>query len=268
MIENVRKIQADVKTLQGDLRKIKSKQVWKKHVVDLARNIVDHYSHIRVQLGGARVDKQTISELDSLMQSLLEATHKQTTTSTYKSVAKRIWGGLLQLEKMALMPDTGGTGSTSIEPVDRVIINTLTQIVPSAALSYEQALLDLDSPTRLSWRGPATDLREALRECLNHLAPDKDVEAQENFKKESGAPRPTMRQKVRFVLKKRKLPEKAVRSVEDTVDLVEKSTGSFVRSVSERASVSTHTPTKKPEVNRVRDFVRLALCELLSIPSE
>ena len=58
-----------------------------------------------------------------------------------------------------------------------MIIGTLTSLLPSSARSYEQAIRDLQSADRLSWRGPATDLRESLRETLDHLAPDADVAA-------------------------------------------------------------------------------------------
>lgn len=271
MIEDVRKLQDSVKALLKDLRKIKSTQVWKKHVVELAGNIVDSYfRETRAKLVNSCVKIDAITDLDNLMHKLLEATHKATTTSAYKSIAKEIWSGLISLEKMMLLSGTLKTKDTLITPVDRTIIDTLTRIVPSAALSYEQALLDLDQPTRLSWRGPATDLREALRECLDHLAPDDKVEAQENYKREQGtkAPGPTMKQKVRFVLRKRELGENTVKTAEDAVDLVDTITGSFVRSVHSRASVSTHKPTKKSEVCRVRDFVRIALCEILSIQSD
>lgn len=51
-------------------------------------------------------------------------------------------------------------------------------------MAYQQALLDLATPDRLSWRGPATDLREALRETLDVLAPDDEAKAMPGFKLE------------------------------------------------------------------------------------
>jgi hypothetical protein len=55
----------------------------------------------------------------------------------------------------------------------------------------------------MSWRGPATDFRESLRETLDHLAPDSAVKAEPGFKLEQNTSGPTMKQKVRFILKKR-----------------------------------------------------------------
>lgn len=41
--------------------------------------------------------------------------------------------------------------------------------------------------------------------------------------------------------------------------------GAFVRSVYTRSATSTHTSTDRDEVIRIRDFVRVALGELLEI---
>jgi hypothetical protein len=151
------------------------------------------------------------------------------------------------------------------DATDRRIIVIMQGLVPTAALAYEQALLDMAAGGRLSWRGPATDLREALRETLDHLAPDPEVTQQPGFKLESNASGPTMKQKVRYVLRRRGNQRAAVEASEAAVDSVESALGTFVRSVYTRSSVSTHTATGRDEVIRVRDFVRVALCELLEI---
>jgi hypothetical protein len=57
----------------------------------------------------------------------------------------------------------------------------------------------------------------------------------------------------------------AMQTPEAAVEAVEEAVGSFVRSVYTRSSVSTHTPTDRTEVSRVRDWVRAALRELLNI---
>lgn len=151
--------------------------------------------------------------------------------------------------------------------VDLQIVGTLQSIVPSAALSYQQAVSDLQGATRLSWRGPATDLREALRETLDYLAPDEDVKAISGYKQEPNTSGPTMKQKVRFVLKNRGASKAVSAPTESAIDGVEESLGTFIRSVYTRSSVSTHTPTDKTEVLRVRDLVRVVLVELLEIHS-
>lgn len=151
-------------------------------------------------------------------------------------------------------------------PVDELIVATLDDICPSASFAYQQALSDLNQERRLSWRGPATDLREALRETLDVLAPDHDVETSPGFKLEPDAKRPTMKQKVRYILKNRGANSGALAPPESAVQGIEDVLGSLTRSVYTRSSVSTHTSTDRPEVARVHAWVRLVLCELLEIP--
>ncbi|MBA2432557.1 MAG: hypothetical protein H0V56_10660 [Chthoniobacterales bacterium] len=87
---------------------------------------------------------------------------------------------------------------------EMVLIQTLTSLVPSAAQSYEQAIQDLTSMSpRVSYRGTATELREAFRETLDQLAPDDAVTQQVGFALEKGRTQPTMKQKVRFILRSR-----------------------------------------------------------------
>src|SRR5690606_26559968 len=131
------------------------------------------------------------------------------------------------------------------------------------AMSYEQALIDLRTEDRLSWRGPATDLREALREVLDKLAPDDEVKAAPGFKPEPDARGPTMKQKVRYVLRNRRVSKSISEPTENAATAVDEALGAFVRSVYTRSSVSTHTSTSRGEALRVLDLVRVVLCELL-----
>lgn len=151
---------------------------------------------------------------------------------------------------------------------DQLIIETLREICPSAAAAYSQALIDLGAEKRESWRGPATDLREALRETLDVLAPDEEVKKESGFKLEKDAHRPTMKQKVRYILKKRETPSGAMAAPESAVQGIEDILGGITRSVYNRSSISTHTPTEKGEVVRVHAWVRLVLCDLLEVPPE
>ncbi len=171
---------------------------------------------------------------------------------------------LVRLEGVAITQTANSSGVATA--ADKLIISTLDDICPSAGLAYRQALIDLSTTDRHSWRGPATDLREALRETLDLLAPDNEVESTAGYKPEADAKRPTMKQKVRFILKNRgagsgqiATPESALQGIEDMI-------GGLTRSVYSRSSVSTHTPTTKAEVLRVHTWVRLVLCELLALP--
>lgn len=206
-----------------------------------------------------------LTEIDSQFQDLLALSHTRGLVSKYARL-------LANIKTLLIRMDTELVGTTPnadkiFTTADERIIATLESLVPSAALSYKQALADLNMPSRFSWRGPATDLREALRETLDYLAPDVDVMKGEGFKLESNASGPTMKQKVRYILKNRGVSKTLSATPETAVDSVETAIGTFVRSVYSRSSVSTHTPTDKSEVLRIRDWVRITLCELLAIPT-
>jgi predicted pPIWI-associating nuclease len=227
--------------------------------------MVDNYfKNVRSALAHDEEQTESLRFVDSSLQELLTLSHTRALVSKYVRLLKQVRSTLVQLDSVAT--SAGSQNSVIIvSDVDRRIITTLQTLIPSAALSYSQAMADLQSERRLSWRGPATDLREALRETLDHLAPDDEVTKSDGFKLEQGTSGPTMKQKVRYILKKRGVSKTLANTPESAADSVETAVGSFVRSVYNRSSVSTHTPTDKHEVLRVRDWVRVTLCELLEI---
>jgi hypothetical protein len=265
MAQGLRDLIAEVEEERKQVSKGQSVQVRSQNERKSLRHIVDFYFRdVRPSFLSHASSSDSIEEIDSEMQDLLECSHKQTMRSVLKKKLSSIRKKLIQLDGYSLVL-TRTDSSTATDSIDMRIIETLQRLVPSARLSYEQAILDLVGPERKSYRGPATDLREALRETLDHLAPDKDITSQPGFKFEGDTKCPTMRQKVRFVLCKRGISKTLSETPEKAVDSVEATIGSFIRSVYNRSCVSTHTPTDRNEVLRVRDWVRIVLCELLEI---
>jgi hypothetical protein len=203
-------------------------------------------------------------ELNEIFQALHASSRIRPSVQRCRDLVKTARKLLIEVEGKALQK--APTRLPSGSPVDSLVITTLNDLCPSASLAYQQALIDLGATERLSWRGPATDLREALRETLDVLAPDADVMAGPGFKLEGEARRPTMKQKVRYVLKNRGVPSGAMETPESAVVGIEEFIGGLTRSVYTRSSVSTHTPTTRTETQRVLAWVRLVLCELLEIP--
>jgi hypothetical protein len=154
--------------------------------------------------------------------------------------------------------------------VESQIIETLTALVPKAALSYQQAIRDLADSTRVSYRGPAAELREVLREVLDHQAPVAAVVKSDGYKPEKDQngkdrPKPTMKQQVRFILKARgqgssttALPEKAVESVEGIV-------GGLARSIYDFGSTVTHIAGERQAVVNLKRYVEVVLTNLLEL---
>jgi hypothetical protein len=248
-----------------ELNSVTSVQLHSQKRRDSLRKLVEEYFNtIRPGLIVPSEQNQDVAYVDSLMQKLLVLCHKRGGVQNYKNLLSKIRKGLIILDARLVASPIAGESFVP-EKVDALIISTLDQLVPSSALSYKQALQDLQSDHRFSWRGPATDLREALREILDYLAPDSDVISMPGYKQQSDTNGPTMKQKVRFIMKSRGVSRKRSEPTEAAAELVESAIGSFVRSVYTRSNVSTHTPTDKTEVIRVRDFVRVVLCELLEL---
>ena len=268
MLQSVRDLQVLVNQLDREVKKIQTSQIYQESVRVSTKGVVDTYFRItRSDLKKLSISDELLLPADGAVHTLLEATHHRSAAGTYKDAIRAVHTALLELEKLALVHDDGNlkNGVSQVNAVDRAIIETLQKLLPSAACSYKQAVHDLGGGARLSWRGPATDLREALRETLDHLAPDANVTAQSGFKLETNTPGPTMKQKVRYILRQRGLSKGLIDTPESAVEAVEQAVGTFVRSVYSRSSISTHTPTDKNEVLRIRDWVRVVLAELLEL---
>jgi hypothetical protein len=110
-------------------------------------------------------------------------------------------------------------------------------------------------------------LGQAIDRVISALGPF-EIMTETGFKLEKDAHRPTMKQKVRYILKKRETPGGAMAAPESAVQGIEEILGGITRSVYSRTSISTHTASEKKEVVRVHAWVRLVLCDLLEVPPE
>ena len=137
--------------------------------------------------------------------------------------------------------------------------------MPAAALSYQQAIADLADDGRASFRGPALELREALRETLDHLAPGEEVEAMNGYKQEPDRKGPTMKQKVRFVRSARALSKSIWCRSRANRYTIDELVGSLTRSVYDMSSVATHVAKERKAVVRIKLYVVAVLHEMLEI---
>lgn len=266
MIQMLRDALSRVDTVQRDLARLKAKQVNSKADRAALQCLVDDYFRTtRPSIAVHPTLQAKLAEVDAILQDVLNLSHKRTPVATFRKLLSRCKATLIELEALSLTNSQQKPGMLPTGGVDEKILQTLHRLVPSAAASYEQALLDLDHAVRKSYRGPATDLREALRETLDHLAPDDSVTKQTGYKAEPNTHGPTMKQKVRYILGTRGMMRTLTEPSERAADAIDEAVGAFVRSVYTRSNVSTHTPTDRNEVLRIRDWVRVVMCELLEI---
>ena len=208
-----------------------------------------------------------MKNLDSEMQYLIGlATGKNSKASyqrlvrTIKSKRKDIETGLdflIGAETPAAQPATG--------KVEAAILSTLETMIPSAAASYKQVLVDIQESGRISYRGTAAELREVVREVLDYLAPDADVMSSAGFKLEPGLKGPSMKQKVRFILRARKAGDSERQTAEDSVQHLDENIPSLGRAVYTRGSTAVHTVRPLEEVLNFKLYADAVLGELLAI---
>lgn len=237
-----------------------------------AQEIVQLYFRmVRPELVSLGFDSGRLEALDAGMQDLLRLSQGSNAKRSYVRALQGLAAarpGLLAAREQKLgeqFSDERDIGDSSFDPIEKRIIETLKPMLPAAALSYEQSVRDLRALDRVSLRGTAVELRETLREALDHLAPDSEVVKMPGFKPEPAQTKPTMRQKARFVFRSRGLPSTASKTAEDAVSLVEERAASLVRSTYERGSASTHVATIRGEVQQLKMYVDSVLSELLQI---
>jgi len=212
--------------------------------------------------------------LDGAFANLLQLTEGKNLLSSYKKQIRRIRKTIPSVTAGLAMlvgsPNSGGKDVLSGD--EQKLLKTLASMLPTAAMSYRQALTDLGDNKRVSFRGPALELREAMREVLDHMAPDKDVMSSSGYKPEKdehGKDRttPTMKQKVRFILKQRAegVGKAALGTAEDTAMAIDGIVGDVTRSVYQLSSVATHVASERTQVMRVKRYVEAVLHDLLEI---
>jgi hypothetical protein len=256
-----------IEALRTDLARSKATKVAKESLRQQAREIVQQYfRRVRPHLLDLDCDP---SRLDSEMQALLRLANGVNRRTTYVQTLGRIRKRRSEMEvdremRLGSVLALDG-GADRLDRTEELILTTLQRLAPSAALSYEQAMLDLNDPNRVSYRGTANELREGLREVLDQLAPDDQVSASSGFKLENGQTKPTQRQKVRYILKSRDLGESARKTPEDAVSLIDELTASLTRAAYARSSVSAHVATAQQEVRQLKMYIDSVLAELLAI---
>jgi uncharacterized membrane protein len=225
-----------------------------------------YFRGVRQHLVNLAIDPTQIDAIDREMQELIEIAAKVTRTGTYVKSIKMLNRLRAPIETAIEICATTISAPPAQVPtsVEAAILKTLDQIAPTSALSYQQVLQDLADSNRKSYRGTASELREVLRELLDHFAPDAEV-MKTGIKLEPGQTKPTMKQKTVFILKARGVNETQRKTARDATEAVEGAVGSLARSVYDRGSLATHVETTRQEVMTFKGYADAVLAELLAI---
>ncbi len=205
------------------------------------RELVQFYfRELRQRLETVGIDSSQIAQLDAEMQEIVEIAAKVTRTVTYKKSMRILEGLRAPLETAIEIAafTANAPPPAAATATEMAILKMLDLVVPTTALSYQQVLQDLNDSTRVSYRGTASELREVLRELLDHLAPDDEV-MKTGVRLEPAQTKPTMKQKTVFILKARGMNETQRKTAGDATEAVAGAVGSLARSVYNRGSLST-----------------------------
>jgi Predicted pPIWI-associating nuclease len=247
--------------LRFDAKAISPASALRKEAKDVA---LQYFRQARPVLQDLALDDQ-LDTLNARFQSLIELSERNSAKASYKkhtAVIRKLMPKVTS--RIELTQGIMETGLNTTKEDERVI-QTLEGLVPSAALSYKQAIIDLADDRRISFRGPALELREALRETLDHLAPDDAVTTADGYVQEKGREGPTMKQKVRFILKARGQSKSSSSVPEQTTMTVDEMVGTLTRSVYDRSSVVSHVASERKTVIQIRRYVVAVLHHLLEL---
>jgi Predicted pPIWI-associating nuclease len=232
--------------------------------IDLARS---YFQDCRQQFTTV-VPEDKLTVVDESWQQLIRLAHGRNLRASYVNRLNSLKRAMTELNILSISsPQKVNASEPKFSQSESVLIRTLGALVPSACQSYIQGILDLASAERHSYRGTAAEFREAFRETLDHLAPDEAVMGAEDFVLEEGRRLPTMRQKVKFILKSRGMTGAKRTVAETSLDLIETLCGEIARAVYNRASLATHLQTSRAEVLQLKRYVDTLLFDLLEIKS-
>jgi hypothetical protein len=119
-------------------------------------------------------------------------------------------------------------------------------------------------PRRVSFRGPAHELRESLREVLDHFAPAPDMD-KAGVKLDRDQKKYTMKQKVRFIFKARERSMTESTVPEDAASTIDEMIASMTRSTYDRGSLSAHQERGKKACEQLKRYVDVVLHDLLEL---
>jgi Predicted pPIWI-associating nuclease len=232
----------------------------------LQGGVQQYFRQGRPELINAGLTEADVEPLDTAFQELLRLSNGNNKSSSYRRQVRAVRGAFPAVAgKLEMKFGAKQMHSLSMTGTEAQVFATLAAIVPSAAASYQQALQDLRDANRISFRGTAAELREALREVLDHLAPDDAVMKADGFKLEKDRNKPTQRQKVHFLLKARGHSKSAISSPQDAIETFERGLGELARSVYTQGSLSTHVASSHKELVRLKRYIEVVLQDVLEL---
>jgi hypothetical protein len=145
---------------------------------------------------------------------------------------------------------------------DADILIRLRRLSPPLANSLEQALQDLNDQTRLSYVGPAGEIREVMRATVQMLAPDEKVKNQPWYEgiEQGGKRNPSQAERIRYAVQQRGGSKDQIKGFNELIDQLVAQIG---RQTYSTGSSAFHAGTLQPKVRKLTGWVFAILDEVL-----
>jgi len=126
----------------------------------------------------------------------------------------------------------------------------------------EQALTDLNDNSRLSYVGPAGEVREVMRATVQFLAPDDEVKKQTWYMgiEQGGKRNPSQAERTRYAVQRRSGDKDQMKGVEGLIDEL---VGQIGRQTYASGSAAFHAGTQQTKVKKLVGWVFAVLDEVL-----
>lgn len=143
-----------------------------------------------------------------------------------------------------------------------LILGRLRRQSAELADSFEQVLRDLNDFTRLSYIGPAGEVREVLRATIQELAPDEEIKKQPWFvgHQQGNKMNPTQAERTRYAVQVR---GGSAEQVKNTDALIDELVGQISRSTYSSGSSALHAGTAQEKVRKLTGWIFALLDEVL-----
>jgi hypothetical protein len=142
------------------------------------------------------------------------------------------------------------------------VLARLRALSPSLADSLDQALRDLNDPTRTSYMGPAGEVREVMRATIQKLAPD-DVVREQNWYKgipQGNKTNPSQAERTRYAVQQQRGSEEQARELDGLID---QSIAKITRETYASGSSALHAGAAQKQVRKLTGWVFAVLDEVL-----
>lgn len=145
---------------------------------------------------------------------------------------------------------------------DANILARLRRASPALADSLEQVLTDLNDHSRLSYVGPAGEIREVMRATVQLFAPDAEVRKQSWFVgiRQGNKTNPSQAERIRYAVQVRGGDEDQIK---ETDTLIDELVGKIGRETYSSGSSALHAGALRAKVRKLTNWVFAVLDEVL-----